>query len=174
MNRVQEICQASHRLFAVSATEVLSNEDIYCSLEIDHENLIVGQIAYMVDEGILKLVMSNIGVKDPYKERSISTIRQMEKAIDKKRRFTDVFHSEEEREVIEKRWEELKDGIGWKNKHYRDIDYLKEFRFGSSYPHVDFGKLGQSIDKVCSRNPRYKGACKEFYKMLQTMNSMGQ
>lgn len=78
----------------------------------------------MVDEAILRQVMKGI---DLPKNRSIYTVIQLEKAIQKKKRFSDAF-SEEERQIVEERWGDLKTTMGWKDKYYRDIDMLKSLR----------------------------------------------
>ncbi len=69
--------------------------------------------------------------------RSIYTIIQLEKAIQKKKRFSDAF-TEEERQVVEDRLGDLKTTIGWKDKYHRDMDMLKSL---GAHSHVDREEL---------------------------------
>ena len=55
-------------------------------LERNEQKLIVGQIAHMVDNCILTHVMNGVD----HDERSVYTIQDVEKAIGKKRRYTDT------------------------------------------------------------------------------------
>ena len=133
-------------------------------LERNEQKLIVGQIAYMVDNCILTHVMNGID-----HDESVYTIQDMEKAIGKKRRYTDVFHSEEERLSAERRWNALKLHIGWQNSHYRDIDYLKTMQVDEAHLKLTHSQLREVIDKVCWEDKHLKGVCEKFLEMLQKL-----
>ena len=134
-------------------------------LERNEQKLIFGQIAYMVDDCILTHVMNGVD----HDERSVYTIQDMEKAIGKKRRYTDVFHSEEERLSAERRWNALKLRIGWQNSHYRDIDYLKTMQVGEAHLKLTHSQLREVIDKVWWEDKHLKGVCEKFLEMVQKL-----
>ena len=67
---------------------------------------------------------------DEPKKRSMYTIEHLEK---KKAHFADAF-SDEERPFVERRWNDLKEHIGWKNKHYREYHKLKTLRVDEAHP----------------------------------------
>ncbi len=84
--------------------EVRQLETRIHSLEIKEQRLILGQLAFTIERGILTQVMES------FHKSSIYTIRHMEKAIRKKGRFKDRFESEEERKSVEDSWGRLKLG----------------------------------------------------------------
>ncbi len=134
-------------------------------LEVSELNLIVGQIAFLVDQAILTQVMEGIG--EP-KARSIYTIYHLEKAIGQKKRFVNTF-SEEERQTAQERWDTLKSDIGWKDKHYRDSDVLKSLRVNTAHPQVSHEQLREAIDKISSKDKHLKVISKEFLEILRKL-----
>ncbi len=136
-------------------------------LEVSELNLIVGQIAFLVDQAILTHVMEGIG--EP-KARSIYTIYHLEKAIGQKKRFVNTF-SEEERQTARERWDTLKSDIGWKDKHYRDSDALKSLRVNNAHPQVSHEQLREAIDKISSKDKHLKVISKEFLEILRKLAS---
>lgn len=141
-----------------SEVERLKNRII--NLEYSEQTLIVGQIGHKVNNDILSYVMEG------FSNRSIYTIRDMEKAIDKKTRFADAFHSEDERKTAEKRWMYLKSAIGWKDKHYRDIGDIKRIRLNSAHPEVSDEQFRDAVERVCYQNKYLRDVSFEFLKML--------
>ena len=134
-------------------------------LEVSELKLIIGQIAFLVDQDILKYVMEGIGEPNA---RSIYTIYHLEDAIENKKRFKNVF-SEEERQIVRERWDTLKSDIGWKDKHYRDSEALKSLRIDSAHPQVSHEQLSEAIGKISSENKHLKAISKEFLAMLRKL-----
>ena len=93
--------------------------------KIHDVKLVVGQIAFEVDQVVLDVVLKDIGSCE---ELAIFTISTMERAIKKKDNYLDVFKSEAERQEVEKHWNILKSGVAWKGRHFRYIRELKNLR----------------------------------------------
>ena len=108
------------------------------------------------------------GIDDPMK-RGVYTVQQLEKAIRKKSRYEDVFHSEEERLSAEKQWNSLKLHIGWQASHYRDLSVLNIEEAG---PEVSCRQLQQAIDKAVfsPEDEHLKQMCVKFLEMLQKID----
>ena len=131
-------------------------------LEKNEQKLILGQIAFMIDEAVLSHVMKGIG---DHKKLAIYTIHHLESAIGNEKRFTDTFRTENDRKTVESRWNKLKAHIGWQNKHYRDFDLLKELRLPSAHPEVTDKQLRDAIGHFCY-DLHLKGVCEEFLEMM--------
>ena len=95
------------------------------------KSVVVGQIAFMIEDAILTYVMK--GIADP-KQRSLYTIDDLDKAIAKEPNYSDAFESEEERTLAEEQFQVLKSKIGWRNHHFRDLKRLKELRVVAAHP----------------------------------------
>jgi hypothetical protein len=134
-------------------------------LEKIEQKLIIGQIAFELDEAVLLYVFKGIG---NHKKLSVYTIHHMENAIEKEKQFTDTFSSEKERKAAEERWDKLKTHIGWQNKHYRDLDFLKDFRpsLSSAHPHITDKQLHDAIAGF-RHDLHLKGVCEEFFEMIK-------
>lgn len=132
-------------------------------LKSNQQHLIVGQIAFLVDEAILRYVMN--GIDDP-NNRWIYTISHLEKAIKREEQFADAL-SDNERETASDRWKKLKSNLGWQGKHYRSLKHLKKKCLDFAHPTVDESELKEAIDKVCFHDYDLKTICNEFFDMLK-------
>ncbi len=108
------------------------------SLERCEQQLIVGQVAFEIDQKALNKVLQGIG--DPY-SLAVHNIAHLEKAIAGVHNFEDVFASEDERKEVGRRWDQLKTTIEWTNRHYRHVKALKKVRLTSAHPEIDIALL---------------------------------
>ena len=58
-------------------------------------------------------------------ELLITWISQVQKAILGKQNYDDIF-DEQQRKVVGQHWDELKEELGWSNKHYHWLKWLKK------------------------------------------------
>lgn len=137
-------------------------------LEKTKQKLIIGQIAFELNEAVLLYVFKGIG---DHKKLSIYTIHHLESAIEKEKRFADTFSSDKERKTAEERWDKLKTHIGWQNKHYRDYDFLKGLCLSSAHPHIPDKQLQDAITGFC-HDPHLKGVCEEFFEMIKKIRQI--
>ena len=133
----------------------------------NEQKLVAGQIAFEVDNAVLKKVLESIQVPDA-KELSIFSIGDMEKAISGQRNYTDIF-TEEQRRRAEHQWNELKSRLGWGGKHYRRLKELKSLRRQIAHPDLDVDQMSEADVAKLPLNPEMKAICKEFLVMLKKL-----
>ena len=147
-----------------STLQVLNRMD-----EPELENIeVVGQITSIFEETVLLRVMKGIG---DHKKLAIYTIDHLEKAIDEEVRFTNVFSKEDDRKTVEDRWNELKADIGWEERHYRDLDMLKDQRLlPTVQSEITTEQLRGAIDNIY-QDEHLKQVCRQFLGMLEKIES---
>ena len=111
------------------------------------EKLVLGQIAFVVDQSIPKLVLDPVlGI-----DHDIIRIKDMESALNGDEDEPDIFEEEEQRIDCRKRWEELKTELGWSGKVFRYIKVLKEVRVTVAHPTID-GDIVRSAMNTCVKH----------------------
>lgn len=102
------------------------------NMEANRFLLMLGQVAYDIDDKVTKKVLD--GIVKP--EEHISTIKDMEAAINGRDHF-DVLQSKEAKDNAQRRWESLKKTIGWSNRLSRYLRKLKKNRVAIAHPLVN-------------------------------------
>ena len=128
------------------------------------EEELIGRVAFLTDEAILAFVVENPKEKDLY------SIHQMEKALLKKRHYEDVF-TDEERPIYVKRWDNLKERVGWRNGHYRALTALKQMHVESAPLNVDVANLEKAIDQACI-GEALKSQCKDLIRIFNVVQGL--
>ena len=136
-------------------------------LEEMEQNLVLGQLAFVVDRAILDKVLKDSGCQ-PAKKLHIFSIEDMEKAIDCKQHYKGVFE-ENERTCVKEHWRELQKTLNWKGKHYRCLRYLKSIRRDDAHPDSDLDKMKDAIQK--EPDEEMKSVCMEFLTMVEIVKS---
>ncbi len=139
------------------------------SLEKCEQQLIVGQVAFEIDQKVLNKVMQGIG--DPY-SLAVHNIAQLEKAIAGVHNFEDVFASEDERKEVGRRWDQLKTTIEWTNRHYRHVKALKKVRLTSAHPEIDIAAVRQALRNLSKDRKMTRAqitACTECIDVLEKL-----
>ena len=145
----------------------LAEREIAILLERQQEELVVSQISFMVNDAVLTYVLGG-----EHRQMSVYTVRHLEKAIDKAKRFSGVFCSECERKRAEERWTRLKSRVGWQDRHYRDLELLNNACLPCTHQTVpDIEQIYSVIDKLCGDDQHLKGVCVEFLEMLEKIKS---
>lgn len=140
--------------------KILDLEKEFRKLGEDKESLIIGQLAFAVDQAVMKRVLQDIRGSD----RFIFSISDMEKAILGKEYYEDVF-TDEEKKLIKRRWNELKAQLGWKGKHYRCV---KEWKSPQLQSEIDVDEMQQALSEV-PLQPAMKTDCMELLEMLKRL-----
>ena len=149
------------------ASKLAELQSKHTRLEESERKLVVGQIAFEVDQVVLDVVLKDIGSCE---ELAIFTISTMERAIKKKDNYLDVFKSEAERQEVEKRWNILKSKVGWKGRHFRYIRELKTLRLSSAHPKLDIEATRKALAQLYrtkSVTIQTKDTCEEFLGMIE-------
>lgn len=145
----------------------------HAKLEENERRLVVGQIAFEVDQVVLDSVLKGIGSPE---ELAIFTISAMERAIKKRDNYSDAFRSEAERQEVEKRWNALKSKLGWNGRHFRYIRELKNLRLSSAHPKLDIEATRKALAQLyrtkCLSAPT-KETCEEFLAMIERIPKLG-
>ena len=131
------------------------------------QKLVVGQIAFEMDKVILDVVLKGIGSRE---DLAIFNISAMEKAIEKKGNYSDVFKSEDERRKVEMRWNTLKSSIGWEGRHFRYIGQLKRLRLDSAHPEMDAETIRKALAQLHrskTLTTQMRDVCEEFLGMIE-------
>ena len=92
----------------------------------------LGQMAYDIEDKVTKKVLD--GIVRP--EEHVSTIRDMEAAINGTDHH-DVLQTEQAKEDVKKRWESLKEEIGWSKTLSRYLRKLKQNHVAMAHLQVD-------------------------------------
>jgi uncharacterized protein (UPF0335 family) len=134
-------------------------------LKGDHIKLILGQLAFEVEEAIVNEVfMKIIG---PPAEHYITTIADMQNALMRQANFADVLADDSNREKATEKWKGLQRTLDWKDYHFRCISYLKYSRVSVAHPKFEVSTIRKVIndDKV----GQHKKACTELLTMLEKL-----
>ena len=141
----------------------------HAMLEETEQKLVVGQIAFEMDEVVLNFVLKGIGSRE---DLAIFNISAMEKAIGNKDNYSDVFKSETERRKVEMRWNTLKSRIRWEGRHFRYFKKLKRLRLDSAHPKMDAETIRKALDQLYrsrSLTEQMKDVCEEFLRMIEAI-----
>ena len=82
----------------------------------------MGQFAFKIERAVVDRVLDGLIDSDEY----VATIADMEKAINGKPNYIEIFKTEKDRESAEKAWIKLKQELRWTGKHFRYVQELKE------------------------------------------------
>ena len=147
----------------IQQDEISSLRERVKILEGSEQKLLLGQLAFEVDEAVVVKVFkdSDCGTSTA----DIYHIKQMEKAMRGEHPYVSVFQ-EHQRERIRQKWIELQDRLGWKERHYRGLKNLKDLRLRKAHPKFSTEKMKDAI-KEASRSENEKKVCQEFMKMLE-------
>ena len=137
-------------------------------LEEMEQNLLLGQLAFVVDRALLDKVLKDSGCR-PANELHIYSIQDMEKAIDGKQHYIGVFE-ETERMSVKEHWKQLQNTLAWEGKHYRCLRYLKSTRLAEAHPEFDCGKMKDAIQKQADKE--MKGVCLELLTMVEIVKKL--
>ena len=163
INKVKQTALRNDEL----ASKLAELQSKHTKLEESERKLVVGQIAFEVDQVVLDVVLKGIGSPE---ELAIFTISAMERAIKKKDNYLDAFRSEAERQEVEKRWNVLKSKLGWKGRHFRYIRELKNLRLSSAHPKLDIEatrKALAQLHRTKCLTAQTKDTCEEFLGMIE-------
>ena len=155
----QELRQDIQRL----ENKMLCLEKKVKMLEKMEQNLLLGQLAFVVDRALLDKVLKDSGCR-PANELYIYSIQDMEKAINGKQHYKGVFE-ETERTCVEEHWRELQNTLHWEGKHYRCLKYLKSTRRADAHPDSDLDRMKDAIQK--QPDEEMKGVCLELLTMVE-------
>ena len=140
--------------------------DKTCSkLDEYEQKLYAGQLACMVQEALVSKVLevSFGGSESPKRiagQLRISTITQLQMAIDGEENYRDVF-SDELREIVERNWSKLKNALKWEGKHFRCLKILKQVRVPIAHPQVNQETMKTAVCKLPLK-PFIKETCIEL------------
>ena len=131
----------------------------------DYIQLMVGQLAFEVEKAIINEVLTEfIG---PPCEHCVFTIAHMQKALERKANFADIFKDDSTLEKAKKKWEGLQQKLGWKNLHFRYIWHLKDSRVAVAHPEFEEAVVTKAIKE--GKVDQYKEACTELLKMFKEL-----
>ena len=84
------------------------------------------QLAYRLDTALVDKLVQKCGFPSSPGELMINpSIICVEKALLGKSCYGSIF-DEEQRKVVKQRWDELKEELGWNDRHYRILKWLKK------------------------------------------------
>ena len=131
----------------------------------DRIQLILGQLAFEVEKAIVNEVLAAIiGSPDKY---YITTIADMQSALEKKAYFSDVLADDSNHKNATKRWKDLQTTLDWKDYHFRCISYLKRSRVSAAHPKFEVADVTKAIKE--GKVDQHKKACTELLMMFEKL-----
>ena len=127
--------------------------------------LILGQLAFEVEKAIVNEVLAAIiGSPDKY---YITTIADMQSALEKKAYFSDVLADDSNHKNATKRWKDLQMTLEWKDYHFRCISHLKRSRVPAAHPKFEAAEVTKAIKE--GEVGHHEKACTELLMMLEKL-----
>ena len=125
------------------------------------------QLAYTLDKTLVDKLLEESGCPSA-DELGITWISQVQKAILRKRNYDDIL-DEQQRKVVEQRWNELKEELGWSEKHYRWVKWLKKQGTPSAFdPEFD---VADAVTELSILDPEIASICEELIKVYKNLHA---
>lgn len=123
------------------------------------------QLAYALDKALVDKLLEESGCPSA-DELGISWISEVQNGIRGKRRYDDIF-DEQQRKVVGQRWDELKEELGWSDKHFLWLKWLKKRGTPSAYdPEFDVADTDTKLSKL---DPEIADICEELIKVYKKL-----
>ena len=113
-------------------------------MEDNLNKLNAGQLVIAVEEEIVKQVFKDTGIT---RGRGITTISQLEKAIDHERSFDGMFTAEETKR-LKTTFENLQCVLSFNSKHLQCIKQLKKLRVTPAHPVFNKEKMEYAVEDL--------------------------
>ena len=122
-------------------------------MEKEHLNLMAGQLGFEIDRAVVNQVLH--GIIEPA-QHAIYTINQMEKAIEGRRNYTNVFSNVEDKRKAGMAWNRVKEELGWTEKHFRYIAEIKQLQLSAAHPDFDPMTVRKALESGVLKVPDKK------------------
>ena len=116
---------------------------IYAKLNIQEDDLILGQVAYDIERYIVRIVLGPFVGPSHY----ITSIKKIQSALKGDEDYTDLFSPEIQQQVA-RRWKDLQEVIHWSLDLFRFMNALKKGRISSAHQKVNEDKAIAAMKKL--------------------------
>ena len=128
--------------------------------------VLVGQLAHKVERIIVDYVLTK--VIGPPQKLYITSLANLQQALNREQNFTQPLNEDAKHKEATKRWEELQRQIGWQERHYRCIEFLKTYCSHTAAADVEISAIKAAIDE--RRGFPHKSECEELLSMIHKIH----
>ena len=128
--------------------------------------VMVGQLAYKVEKAIVDYVLTK--VIGPPQSQYITSLANLQQALNREQNFTQPLNDDAKCAEAKKRWEELQKLIGWQERHYRCIEFLKAYHVDKTAPEFNIPVLKAAVNE--HKAFPHKSECEELLGMIDKID----
>ena len=167
ISEISQECSAAKTDIQKLRTDVVQITKKLESQKADTVRLMLGQLAFNLEKAIVKEVLTDVvGSRDHF----VNSIKDLHKVLNRKKNFREVLADDAKHKEANRRWIDLQTRLGWKEVHFRCVNFLKYDRVSVAHPEFSYSDVQKAIDENKELDQQYKAAYRELLGMLKTLS----